>query len=315
MDTPKISVIIPVYNVEPYIARCAHALMDQTLDDLELIFVDDCSPDGSSSILSRLIEEYPRRKARTTIIRHDGNKGVAAARTTGMKAMTGEYMAHCDPDDIPTPDMYRKMYEAAKAADADIVSCTYLEVPGGKRPSGTTFSGDGLQSLQNSGYTYGLWDKIIRSAIIKAHDIYPYEGINYNEDLNVIVRALCYCSKVTSIDEPLYHHTVGRDGSICSGDYKRLLLEHSVPCMRKLDDFLDRFGRDAGQPDFSSRLTDPAKFWMKNALFNKADIELWCSLWPECRRIIPHIGSLSKKERILMTLLARSPKLLKHFLK
>lgn len=315
MDTPKISVIIPVYNVEPYIARCAHALMNQTLDDMELIFVDDCSPDNSVALLHRILEEYPVRRPRTTIISHDINKGVAAARTTGMRAMSGEYMAHCDPDDIPTPDMYRKMYETAKAADADMVCCSYIEMPEGKMRKVTAFNGSGIKALQDSTYTYGLWDKIIRSAIIKEHDVYPYEGINYNEDLNVIVRALCYCRHVTSIDEPLYHHTVGREGSICSGDYRRLLQEHSVPSMRKLDIFLEHFGHDSGQPAFSPRLTDPLKFWMKNALFNKSDIELWCSLWPECRRIIPHIGSLSKKERILMTTLARSPKLLKLLLK
>lgn len=315
MDTPKISVIIPVYNVEPYITRCAHALFGQTLTDMELIFVDDCSPDRSTAAITKVLDEYPHRKDRTVIIRHKTNKGVAAARTTGMKAMTGEYMAHCDPDDIPTPDMYRTMHEAAKAADADIVSCTYLEMPEGKRPMGATFNGTGLQALQNRGYTYGLWDKIIRSSIIKEHDIYPYEGINYNEDLNVIVRALCFCRRVTSIDTPLYHHTIGREGSICSGDYRRLLQEHSVPCMRELDIFLDRFGRDTRQSDYTSRLTDPVKFWMKRALYNHADIDLWCSLWPECHRIIPHITTLGIKERIVMTLLGHSPKILKRILK
>lgn len=306
MHTPKISVIIPVYDMEPYIAQCTRALCRQTLDDLELIFVDDGSHDNSCAIINAVLEEYPRRKSHSTIIRHESNKGVAAARTTGMKAMTGEYMAHCDPDDIPDPDMYFKMYHTAKITDADMVSCTYLEVPGNEKAIGPVFNGSGLEALQNHGYTYGLWNKIIRSTIIKRNDIYPYEGIDYNEDLNVIIRALCFCQGVTTIDEPLYHHTIGREGSICSGDIHDLLLKHSVPCMRRLDDFLDRFGRDKGQPEISSRLTDHVKFWMKSVLFNKADFELWCTLWAECHRIIPGIRSLGVKERMLMTLISLS---------
>ncbi len=315
MDRPKISVIVPVYNVEQYIERCARALLSQTLEDIELIFIDDCSPDHSVEILLNVLKEYPGRAQRTKILRHGLNEGVAAARTTGMKAMTGEYMAHCDPDDIPDPDMFRLMHEAARAHDADIVSCTYLEEPGTGHPSGATFCGSGLDALQKGEYTYGLWDKIIRSSIILDHEIYPFEGINYNEDLNVIVRALCYTRRITAIDRPLYHHTVGRDGSICSGNYKQLLMRHSVPCMMRLDDFLDRFGRASGDPRYSSRLTDPVKFWMKNALFTKEDIDLWHSLWPECRRIIPKIKSLTFKEQTLMTIAAYSPKTIKKILK
>lgn len=315
MDRPKISVIIPVYNVEPYIERCARALLSQTLEDIELIFIDDCSPDHSVELLLNVLNEYPLRAPRTKILRHERNKGVAAARTTGMRAMTGEYMAHCDPDDIPDPDMYRRMYETAKTRDADIVSCTYLDEPGGGQPSGATFSGTGFEALRSGNYTYGLWDKIIRSRIINDQEIYPFEGINYNEDLNVIVRALCHTRRVTAIDQPLYHHTVGRDGSICSGDYKDLLMRHSVPSMRQLDEWLDRFGQVTGDPRYSSRLTDPIKFWMKNALFTGDDIELWQSLWPECRRIIPKIKSLSVKERALMTIAAYSPKTIKKLLK
>lgn len=313
--SPKISVIIPLYNAETYIGRCVQGLFGQTLNDIELIFVDDGSTDGSVSVISNTLEEYPLRKPQTMILRHPRNLGVAAARTTGMKAMTGEYMAHCDADDIPCPGMYRTLYEAAMAADADMVSCTYTEEPGDRHPSGTAFSGNGLEALRASGFTFGLWDKIIRSSIIRDNGIYPYEGIDYNEDLNVVVRALCHCRRMVGIKASLYHHTVKRDGSITAGDYKELLLRHSVPCMRMLDEFLRLHALTTGDLRYSSKLTDPIKFWMKSALFNPADIDLWCSLWPECRRSIPRIRGLGVKERMLMTLFARSPKVLRRLLK
>lgn len=314
MDLPKISVIVPIYGVETYIERCVRALMEQTLDDIELIFVDDCSPDRSVEILLDVIKDYPQRAHQINILRHDRNMGVAAARTTGMKAMTGEYMSHCDPDDIPDPDMYSRMFASAKALDADIVTCTYLDEPNG-RLAGATFSGTGMEALRTGNFTYGLWDKIIRSSIIQDNSIYPFEGINYNEDLNVIVRALCHSGRVTAIPRPLYHHTVGRDGSICSGDYRELLMRHSVPSMKKLDEWLDQFGHTTGDRRYSSRLTDPIKFWMKNALFAAGDIDLWQALWPECRRFIPKIKSLSIKERALMTIAAYSPKTIKRLLR
>lgn len=304
MSRPRVSVIIPVYNVEAYSERCARALFEQTLDDIELIFVDDCSPDHSVDVIRNVLEDYPHRREQTMILRHSTNKGVAAARTTGMKAMTGEYMAHCDPDDMPTAEMYARMYAAARDNDADIVSCMYEENPGDGSAHGTIFTGSGLEALQTGGYTYGLWDKIIRASIIKDNEIYPYAGINYNEDLNVIVRALCHTRKVLGLEDALYIHSVGRAGSICSGNYKALLTNHSVPCMKLLDEFLEEYGHSCGDRRYSSRLTDRIKFWMKNALFTKADIDMWRSLWPESRRAIRHIKSLSVKERAMMTIVA-----------
>lgn len=307
MARPCVSVIIPVYNVASYIGRCAHALFGQTLDEMELIFVDDSSPDDSVEILHSVLNEYPHRRAATRIIHHERNSGVAAARTTGMKAMTGEYMAQCDPDDFPDPDMYRKMYAAAKEADADIVSCMYMEEPGDRQPHGIAYTGDGYGALQDGQYTFGLWDKIIRAGIIENNDIYPYEGINYNEDLGVIVRALCHSVRVIGIGDALYHHTVDRKDSICNGNYKELLLNYSVPCLMLLDEYLDLLGRDTGDSRFSSRLTDTVKFWMKNALYSSGNIEMWRNLWPESRRAIRRIKSLSKKERMLMSLFAYTP--------
>lgn len=314
MSRPGVSVIIPVYNVEAYAERCARALFGQTMDNIELIFVDDCSPDRSVDVIRNVLKEYPHRLKQTMILRHSRNKGVASARTTGMKAMTGDYMAHCDPDDMPTAEMYARMYAAARANDADIVSCRYQESPGDGTARGTVFTGTGLEALMTGGYTYGLWDKIIRASIIKDNDLYPYAGINYNEDLNVIVRALCFSGKVVGMEDALYIHSVGRMGSICSGNYKALLNDHSVPCMKLLDEFLDRFGYRYADPRYSSRLTDRTKFWMKNALFTKADIDMWLELWPESRRAIRHIDSISAKERMMMTIMAYSPAIGKRLL-
>lgn len=127
---PKVSICIPVYNVEKYIGRCARSLFDQTLDDIEYIFVNDCSPDRSMSVLERVIKEYPKRKPQIQIINHNTNQGSAAARNSCLSVATGEYIGWCDSDDWVEPQMYEKMYEKGVAEKADIVYCGfYFEFP------------------------------------------------------------------------------------------------------------------------------------------------------------------------------------------
>lgn len=162
----KISVIIPIYNVERYIGKCAHSLFGQTLKEIEYIFVDDCSPDKSIQIAQDILSGYSDRAPHVKIIRHAHNSGVAAARTTGMKVATGEYIAHCDPDDWMELDGYEALYHKAKETDADITSCLYTEEPSSV-VKGVAYTGCGIEALISGNYTYGLWDKIIQRQLSK----------------------------------------------------------------------------------------------------------------------------------------------------
>ena len=126
METEKhnryaVTVIVPVYNVRNYIARCAESLMNQTLTDVEFIFVNDASPDDSICILQSVLEKYPERRSAVTILSHDENKGLPAARNTGLAQATGQYIFHCDSDDYAEPAMLQEMYEYAIGCKADIV--------------------------------------------------------------------------------------------------------------------------------------------------------------------------------------------------
>ena len=130
---PKISVIVPMYGVEEYIERCARSLFEQTMEDMEFIFVDDCSKDKSVEVLEKVIEEYPNRKNSVKIIHHDVNKGLPQARKTGVYASTGEYIAHCDSDDWMDLNAYQLLYEKAKETDADMVFFDYTRTDGKSR--------------------------------------------------------------------------------------------------------------------------------------------------------------------------------------
>ena len=105
----KVSVIIPIYGVEQYIERCATSLFEQTLDNVEFIFVNDCTKDKSIENLKKVIEKYPKRKNYIQIINHNENFGLPTARRTGLGYVHGEYVAHCDSDDWLEPNAYETL--------------------------------------------------------------------------------------------------------------------------------------------------------------------------------------------------------------
>ena len=113
---PKISVVVPVYNVEMYLERCVESIRNQTLKELEIILVDDGSPDNSPAICDR----YASVDSRVKVI-HKENGGLGMACNSGLDVAAGEFIAFCDSDDWLDPTMYESMYEMAKKYDADMV--------------------------------------------------------------------------------------------------------------------------------------------------------------------------------------------------
>ncbi len=128
---PKVSVIIPVYKAEQYIEKCARSLFEQTLDDIEFIFIDDCTPDNSIDILKCLIRDYPHRKSQVKIIHNEENKGISTTRNIGLNNSTGEYIIHCDSDDWIDDDLYEKLYLKAIEEKSDIVLCDFIREESG----------------------------------------------------------------------------------------------------------------------------------------------------------------------------------------
>lgn len=132
MKTPKVSIIVPIYNVEKYLAQCVDSLRNQTLQDLEIILVDDESPDKCP----QMCDEYARQDNRIKVV-HKKNGGLGFARNSGLDVATGEYVAFCDSDDFVSPDMMEKLYTTAVKYGADEVR------------SGTIFYCDGQKSLRH----------------------------------------------------------------------------------------------------------------------------------------------------------------------
>lgn len=196
----KVGVVVPIWNVAPYIERCVESLMKQTLDDMQFVFVDDASPDNSFEILNKVLSRYPNRLNQVVVLRHTTNKGLPSARKTGLEAVSAEYVVHCDGDDWIEPTMYEKMYLTACKNDADMVVCE--KIP--QRRLGEIDDNYLLAFLHREISSY-VWKRMTRTEIYN-HITFPTD--NLLEDWVQGVQIHAYSKIVSFIDEPfLYHYT------------------------------------------------------------------------------------------------------------
>ena len=208
---PLVSVIIPVFNVAPYLREALDSVVQQTWSHLEIIIVDDGSTDGSGKIC----DEY-RADARVQVI-HQENRGLSAARNAGLDRASGEYISFLDSDDAWRPDFIRKLMGAM--GNADIAICQYemhrlkMDTGGQIRPAaqkGFYSRKEALRALVDGTINVSVWNKLYRKELWKENR-FP-EGHNY-EDVDTTCRVFDLCSRISFLDEPLYLHRK-RPGSI-----------------------------------------------------------------------------------------------------
>lgn len=206
VNSPAISIIVPVYNAESYIRRCMDSLLGQTYGDFEIILVDDGSPDSSGDIC----DEYARKDCRVKVF-HKENGGVASARQYGVERACGEYTIHADPDDWVEPRMLEELYNKAKATDADMVICDFMVDENGKsiyrkqQPTGNS-NEDVLDDLLFHRLHGSLWNKLIRKTCYTRSNILFIPGLNYCEDYLVCIKMLQNNISVTYLNNAFYHY-------------------------------------------------------------------------------------------------------------
>lgn len=206
---PKVSVIVPVYNVEKYIERCAHSLFRQTLEDVEYIFVDDCTPDRSIQLIQDILLSYPLRENSVKFVHHLHNKGLPAARETGIKHATGEYIIHSDSDDWMELDMLEKMYNKAILENADCVYCNFYFVTEAGRELYNTAQhsldkATLLKNWINTKWTV-IWNIMVKRDLYDDNVSFPTQ-VQFCEDFFLAIQLLCKSNKIVKIDTPLHNY-------------------------------------------------------------------------------------------------------------
>lgn len=204
----KLSVIVPVYGVEKYIARCVRSVLSQSYEDIEVIFVDDATPDQSVAILQQTASEFPQKKWR--IVHHASNKGLAAARRTGIEVATGEYIMHVDSDDYLEHDALEKLAGIIQQTDADVVVMDFFfEWDCKRKVYSDVFSSDSheyCRLLISGANMPNAWRHVIRRSLYHQTGIYPTEGLNFGEDYLVLPRICWFANRIAKIQQPLYHY-------------------------------------------------------------------------------------------------------------
>ena len=218
----KVSIIVPVYNVEKYLERCLETLVNQTLKDIEIIIVNDGSKDGSKVIIDKYAEKYP------DMIRafHTENGGASKARNYALKYVTGEYIGFVDSDDYIAKDMYEKLYNKAIKENADIVCCNYYRIKEDKQKFNAKKFGNRKinkndvfnRSIYEANLLFDevpyIWNKIFKTDIIKNNNFEFDSDLRIYEDLLFTYKAFSKANKISRIDEATYYYIVSRAGSL-----------------------------------------------------------------------------------------------------
>ena len=214
---PKVSILVPIYNVSQFIERCAVSLFEQTYENIEYVFVNDCTPDGSIQVLEQVMKRYPLREKSTKIIDHTVNRGLAAARNTAVENCSGEFIIHVDSDDYVELSMVETLVNQQLRSKSDIVSGVsvmymvnrHTLLPNPHYNSKEEFVIDMMQLTIN----HSLCRRLIRRSLYVDYGVGAKEGVNCGEDCWVMTQLAYYASSFSFVDEIVYHYDCTRDDS------------------------------------------------------------------------------------------------------
>ncbi|MBR1915793.1 MAG: glycosyltransferase family 2 protein [Alphaproteobacteria bacterium] len=218
---PKVSIVIPVYNVEDYIRQCLESIVNQTLKEIEIIIVNDCSPANEEAI----IREFMAQDSRIVYIKNPKNVGLGEARNIGFAKATGEYFGCVDSDDYVDKTMFEKMYLKAKSNDADIAICNLYRID---CQTGVT-NIDSCFNVTPDDFILQAFDcavaaylRIYKQSFFKKYIKYPF-GVKH-EDVVPFFTGYLNTKKISFVNEPLYYYRENRFGAITSKTHTKDIL-------------------------------------------------------------------------------------------
>lgn len=246
---PKVSVIIPIYNVENYLERCLDSIIKNELSDIEIICVDDGSKDKSGWIC----DKYAEKDSRIKVI-HKFNGGLSSARNAGMDMAAGKYIFFIDPDDDIEQDMLFKMVSIGEKENCEVVLCGYKTMPGGNeviplyelnrplKPKEMIMKNNKVHSHNDLSFT---WRFLFKRRLIRENNIRFNEKILFAEDFTFNLEVLLKAKIVYVLGESLYHYTINNQESIMRTPYKKhmessLILQYDIKNKLAIDNGLTR---------------------------------------------------------------------------
>lgn len=242
MNDIKVSILVPVYSAEKYISRCARSLFGQTYDNIEFVFVNDCTPDSSIEILKSVLKDYPKRQSQTKIINHDKNRGVAAARNTLLDNATGDYILWVDADDFIEYDTVQRLVKEIESSDIDILcfksvkhSQKGIKIYSWEKEKNLS---EFLLHVQQKTANTALWGRLIKRSLFTENKINFIEGINIGEDLLVLFKLIFFAKKIVTCDDVLYHRDYTNENSLVHMSRTPQKLKKQLENTKHIESFL-----------------------------------------------------------------------------
>lgn len=303
-NMPKVSVVVPVYGVEKYIERCARSLFEQTLEDMEFVFVDDCTKDNSIAILEKVILDYPKRKDQIKIIHHEQNKGLSHARETGVKNATGDYIGHCDSDDWVEKEMYEEMYLKAMQDNCDFVKCGHKVTDGMEYEELNLVWSSNNEITNQDAISYllqfrgwnSIWSTLVKRVFYKNIEYTSYAML---EDFFVVSQLFCKSPKIGIVNKPFYCYFINME-SICHIPGLDSINRRVTQARTNLEWIIRNFRRL--KVDIRKCDVVCAKWGVKNMMIpvmhEKSAFPIWKSLYPEIRWKVWRVPFISFRNKV-----------------
>ena len=299
MYSPKISVIITIYNSENYITPCVNSLFNQTLEEIEYIFINDATQDNSIEKLHCIIGDFPNRKPSVKIINLNKNKGVSNARRIGLENATGEYIIHCDSDDWIDKDMYERLYQKAKETDADIVGCNFRhefsDIQYDFHQQYSDSMEENIRRLINGKIFPSLCTSLTRRSLITGYNVSFPIGLNMGEDLFFNLQLYLHATKIVGMDWAPYHYRHTENSSCVQRTRKSIDSDIAIAGM------IERLMKDQKMYDKYAKDIEFRKFFSKLPLMedlnNRNNYQDWLNIYPETNKCIWKYDQLDWKRK------------------
>ena len=279
----KVSILVPFYKVENYVGHCVESLFTQTYKNIEYVFVNDCTPDGSMDVINSYIEKYGVANQCKMIV-HEQNQGISASRNDCLDNMTGDYFLFIDSDDYIDKDMVELLVEAAVKENADISGCGYIEEYADhrvERPQRYTNDHDEMMRAITLLTIKGvMWKLLVRSTIVTEHrnEFRFIPDRNMVDDYLFCCQIFYYAQRFAGVDRCMYHWIQYNPNNYTHTTI--FAVESQAAAIRKVEEFYN----EKGVIDIVSDELRKRKFISKLPLLldkNCIDVKRWRSLFPE----------------------------------
>ena len=284
-SNPLISILVPIYNVEKYIAKCADSIFSQTYSNLEFVFVDDCCTDKSIKVLEDVILEHQIPQEKYILVRHPKNEGIAVSRADCIAHARGEYVLFVDSDDWIENNMVDAMFNATDNGSIDIVACDYMKdyISGTITYHDEDYASTCRENLflsLNYDISTLLWKLLIRRTLFSYFTITPH--VDIVEDYIISVKLYYYAKSFARTKQYLYHYVQYNQGRV-SFQTQRSIMNH-IKGVREVEEFC----REKGLWDERvENLLNLRKFNIKSNFLTKRmlDYESYKDTFPEANRV------------------------------